>query len=451
MKRRCLQKLEKWKNDAMRKPLLLMGARQVGKTWLMKEFGRSNYTKVAYIRFDSNEHVKEIFKGDLNIARVLESLSLEVGFRISPEDTLIVFDEIQECPAALTSLKYFCEEAREYHVVAAGSLLGVMNHHGTGFPVGKVDWMNLYPMSFCEFLEATGNEMYVSVMERGDWELLRPFHENLVRLLKTYFYVGGMPEAVSAYVETKDYEKVRQVQRNILRGYRNDFSKHAPAGIVQKLNLVWDSIPQQLSKENKRFIYHEVASNARRKMLDEPLRWLQEAGLIYAVPRVKCPRLPLPTYWEQGISKVFMLDVGLLGVLCELDAATLLEENKVFREFKGALNEQYVQQEIRANLDLIPCYWASMEKNSQAEVDFLCSIRGKVVPIEAKAGINTQAKSLQTYCKRFEPEVSIRTSLRAYAKNDMMLKSSQREHHSYQQIELPLYGLFRLGDEVVGV
>ncbi len=371
-----------------------MGARQVGKTWLMQGFGRPCFEQVAYIRFDNNARVCASFSKDFDVPRLLETISIEGKCRVEPEKTLILLDEIQECPAALTALKYFCEEAGEYVIIAAGSLLGVADHVGTGLPVGKVDRLDLYPMSFPEFLEATGNEQMAELLQKRNWPLINHFADMYTRLLRTYLYVGGMPEAVDAYVATCDFEEIRRVQLNVLSGYRDDFSKHAPTESLPKLNMIWDSVPQQLTKENKRFVYGEVYSGARRKALELPLRWLQDAGLITAVPCIKVPRLPMSSYWEGGISKVYTLDVGLLGALSDLDAGTLLEGNDVFCEFKGALTEQFVQQELRATCSLAPCYWASEEKNAKAEVGFLCSVAGGVVPIEVKSAIHIQAKSL---------------------------------------------------------
>lgn len=443
MRRFALEELKKWHASPRRKPLLLMGARQVGKTWLMQEFGRKFFEHVAYIRFDNDERAQRSFSEDFDVARLLESISIMAKCPMHPEKTLIILDEIQECPAALTSLKYFCEEAREYAVVAAGSLLGVADHVGTGFPVGKVDRMTLYPMSYTEFLEATGNEALVGLLQRGDWDLIHNFASDYIRLLRTYFYVGGMPEAVETFVSTRDYEAVRTVQQNLLDDYRGDFSKHAPSASLANLNLVWDSVPQQLAKENKRFVYGKVSVGMRRKALELPLRWLQDAGLIYPVPRVKAPKLPLSSYWSVGISKVFFLDVGLLGAACHIDAGTLLDGNVIFDEFKGALTEQFVQQELRATCAQSPCYWASEEKNAKAEIDFLCTVKGMIVPVEVKSGVNTQAKSLRVYCQRFQPKVAVRTSLNPYTKNAMPFKSPQFEHVSCLVVDLPLYALSR--------
>lgn len=449
MKRYALEQLKEWKENPRRKPLLLMGARQVGKTWLMQEFGRQCFEHVAYVRFDNSARARHSFSQDFDIPRLLETVSIEGGCVVEPQKTLIILDEIQECPAALTSLKYFCEEAREYAVIAAGSLLGVADHVGTGFPVGKVDRLNLYPMSFCEFLEATENERLAALLKKRDWQLINHFSDLYIRLLRTYFYVGGMPEVVATYLETRNYDRVRTVQLGLLEDYRADFSKHAPMESVPRLNMVWDSVPQQLSRENKRFVYSDVYTGARRKSLELPLRWLQEAGMIVAVPRVKVPRLPMSSYWEVGICKVFVLDVGLLAATCELEAGTLLDGDDIFSEFKGALTEQFVQQELRASCALKSCYWASEEKNAKAEIDFLCSLGGRIVPVEVKGGANTQAKSLLVYCRRFQPRQAVRTSLRPYACNELVFKEPQFRHTACQLFEIPLFAISRLKDELL--
>lgn len=444
MKRYALDKLISWKNHPFRKPLLLMGARQVGKTWLMQEFGRLHFKNVAYVRFDNSERARRSFSADFDIPRLLETISIEGKCIVEPENTLIILDEIQECPAALTSLKYFCEEAREYAIVAAGSLLGVADHVGTGFPVGKVDRLNLYPMSFCEFLEATGQEQLAALLQKRDWKLISHFDELYIRQLRTYLYVGGMPGVVQVYAKMRNYGEVRQAQLNLLRDYREDFSKHAPPEAQPRLNLVWDSVPQQLAKENKRFVYGEVIAGARRKALEVPMRWLQDAGLIHPVPRIKKPALPMSTYWEAGICKIYMLDVGLLSAASELDAGTLLDGNDIFSEFKGALAEQFVQQELRAACSLSTCYWASEEKNASAEVDFLCSLSGRIIPIEVKSGQNITARSLLVFCQRFQPHQAIRTSLRPYSVNKYAFKSPQYDHASCKLIDLPLYAISQL-------
>ena len=444
MNRHALEKLKSWKNHPFRKPLLLMGARQVGKTWLMQEFGRKHFKSVAYIRFDNSERARRSFSTDFDIPRLLETISIEGKCTVEPQNTLIILDEIQECPAALTSLKYFCEEAREYAIIAAGSLLGVVDHVGTGFPVGKVDRLNLYPMSYCEFLEATGEERLATLLQKRDWSMIAHFEDLYIRHLRTYLYVGGMPGVVQIYASLRNYEEVRQAQLNLLRDYREDFSKHAPSESQPKMNMVWDSIPEQLAKENKRFVYNEVYAGARRKPLEIPLRWLQDAGLIHPVPRIKKPALPMSTYWESGISKVYFLDVGLLSAASGLEAGTLLDDNKIFGEFKGALAEQFVQQELRTTCELSPCYWASEEKNAKAEIDFLCTLKGNIIPIEVKSGNSIRARSLLVYCQRFQPRHAIRTSLHPYSESLILFKTPLHPHTDCTLTELPLYAISQL-------
>ena len=336
MKRHTMTRLIDWKNDPQRKPLLLLGARQVGKTWLMNEFGKQNFSKVAYIRFDRNERMRNVFQENDNIERLLLALQLEVGFKITPEDTLILFDEIQASPQALTSLKYFCEDAPEYAIIGAGSLLGVAEHDGTGFPVGKVDRIYLYPMTFTEFLEATGNERFAELIDRRDWQMLSAFQSNLADLLRQYYFIGGMPEAVDTFVKYQDFNRVRRVHERLLNDYRDDFGKHAPKELVPRIEMIWDSIPAQLSKENKKFIFSAVHKNLRAKDLEMSMRWLLDAGLILHTVRVTKPALPIDAY-RDNFFKVFFLDVGLLAAKAKLNARTLLEGNRIFQEFKGAL------------------------------------------------------------------------------------------------------------------
>lgn len=416
MKRAKIKDLERWKENPRRKPLLLLGARQVGKTWLMQEFGRLHYEKVAYIRFDRDEELKQVFeRSGYNIPLLLSSVEAKIGFKVEAGKTLIIFDEIQECPHALTSLKYFCEEAREHHIIAAGSLLGVHQHSGTGFPVGKVNIQTLYPMSFTEFLQATGKELLCEHIEAGNWELISSFSETLSQLLRVYYYVGGMPEAISTYIETGDFNEVRHVQEDILTSYAGDFSKHIPASLAAKVSMLWNSVPAQLAKENKRFIYKDVQKNMRAKDLEDALDWLLRAGLIYRINRITKPSLPINPY-EDGAFKLYFLDVGLLGAKTGVDASVIIHGNRIFQEFKGALTEQYVQQELRAECGLTPYYWVS--ESMRAEVDFLVETCMSVIPIEVKAELNLQAKSLKTYCTKHTPPVAVRMSMQNYLQQD---------------------------------
>lgn len=438
MIRNRMQDLVRWKERKGRQPLLLLGARQVGKTWLMKEFGAQHFAKVAYARFDRSEALRRAFAGEPDIPRLLMALSTATGTTITPGDTLLILDEIQECPAALTSLKYFCEEAPEYPIIAAGSLLGVESHAGTGFPVGKVDIHMLYPLSFGEFLRANGADNLADIIERQDWEMASIFAERMEELLRYYYFVGGMPDAVNTFIETHNPAEVRHVQTNLLRAYQQDFSKHCPAPLAAKLALLWDSVPEQLAKENKRFIYSAVQKNLRQKDLEDAMNWLQRAGLIYRTPRISKPALPLSAY-RDGAVKIFFLDVGLLAAKSGLDAETILLGNRIFQEFKGALAEQYVQQELRAATETETCYWAT--EDSRTEVDFVIQHRMSVVPVEVKAERNLKAKSLKAYCERYRPEVAVRCSMSEHHVQKVELPEAAT---AYTLIDLPLYAVSRL-------
>lgn len=437
MKRDAITQLLRWKTDFLRKPMLLLGARQVGKTWLMKEFGKQEFSNVAYIRFDLDEQVKRNFEQDLNIKRLLQVIQLHAGFRLIPGKTLIIFDEIQECPEALTSLKYFCEEAPEYHVMAAGSLLGLYEHKGTGFPVGKVDMITLYPMSFREFLSAIDKELYVELLDSDDETMVNNFSASLTDMLKIYYYVGGMPEAVKAYVQTGDFNRVRAIHQALLLGYQRDFSKHAPKEVTPRISLIWDSIPAQLSRENKKFTCKTVEPGLRMRDLEVALQWLYDAGLLYSIPRISKPAIPVAAYKEAAF-KTFFLDVGLLAAHAELPAKVILEGNRIFCEFKGALAEQYVQQELRATSGLNPVYWSA--ENGRAEVDFIIQHEMELVPIEVKAESNLQAKSLKVYCRKFHCAQAIRASMALWNEQSMPLDDAGSV---CRLINLPLYAVYR--------
>lgn len=440
MERTLETELKRWQLSPVRKPLLLLGARQVGKTWLMQHFGHKHYQSVVYIRFDRNERMKRIFEtSNFDMQELLLLIQAETKTKVQAGETLIILDEIQECPAALTSLKYFCEDLPDYHVMAAGSLLGVKQHHGTGFPVGKVNTMTLYPLSFREFLSALGNDFDVDFIQKRKWDSLRLISDRLSLLLKQYYYIGGMPEAVNTFLRTQDFGEVRRVQNEILENYANDFSKHVPTALASKLSLLWESVPQQLAKENKRFIYKEVQSNMRARELETAMDWLQRAGLIYKVERINEPALPIGAY-RDGAFKLYFLDVGLLGAKCELDISTILEKNAIFREFKGALSEQYVQQEIRASSDFTPHYWQS--DSTKAEIDFIVQTCGNVIPIEVKAESNTKAKSLLTYCRKYTPRMALRVSMNDQAQNLITAENGV----TTILFDLPLYAVFMLPD-----
>ena len=418
MERFALEQLKKWKDKQNRKPLIIRGARQVGKTWIMREFGKSCFERTAYINFDSNPRMELLFSGEINIQRIILALSAETGVMIDARNTLLIFDEVQEVPRALSALKYFCEEAPEYAIVAAGSLLGVAMHNGTSFPVGKVDFMDLYPMTFREFLTALGETSYVQILDSGDKGLLTMFKSKFIDRLREYYYVGGMPEVVQDYVGNRDLASVRHIQKNLLDYYRQDFSKHAAPVLVSRLNLVWDSIPMQLAKENKKYIYGRVRSGSRSKDFELAIQWLMDCGLIHKVRRIKKPDLPLKAYIDLDAFKIYLLDIGLLIAMADLDARVIIEGNRIFTEFKGALTEQYVLQQLTAELGRDVYYYSA--ENSSGEIDFLLQGRDSMIPIEVKAEENLKAKSLRAFCDKYHPLHAIRTSMSDYREQDWM-------------------------------
>ena len=425
-----MKELEKWKTSPNRKPLIIRGARQVGKTWLMKAFGKNAFKNIAYINFDNNQRMKELFDGNFEIPRLLMALQIESGTSIKADETLIIFDEIQEVPSALTSLKYFYENAPEYAIIAAGSLLGVALHGGTGFPVGKVAFLDLFPMSFTEFLDASEQSDLVNLLATRDWGLITTFRDKYIDLLRNYYFIGGMPEAVAAFTKRHDYAEVREIQKRLLIAYEQDLSKHVPAETVPRIRMLWNSIPAQLAKENKKFFYGMVREGARSKEYELAMQWLVDCGLIHRVERVGKPDLPLSSYTGSGF-KLFMLDVGLLAAKSELDVKTLLEGNRIFEEFKGALTEQYVQQQLRSESGINPYYWSAERGN--AEIDFLFQHGMDVVPVEVKAEENLQAKSLKTFSVTYKPKTSIRTSMSNYRKEDWLTN-------------LPLYAISQIAN-----
>lgn len=435
MNRHAEQQLLKWKESSSRKPLLIMGARQVGKTWLMQDFGRKYYSDVAYISFDSNENMRLVFESGFDVKRILLMLQAETAKSIHPEKTLIIFDEVQECPRALTALKYFCENAREYHIIAAGSLLGLQVNSGSGFPVGKVDMINLYPMTFSEFLEAEGQQNLAQLAESIDLSMVNAFAARFADLLKQYYFVGGMPEAVSTFVRTHDFSAVRKVHQALLAGYRKDFSKHAPKELSPRLSQIWNSIPQQLARENKKFICKDVAPGLRMRDMECALQWLTDAGLIHIVHRLTKPAFP-PAAYRDKVFKVFFADVGLLAAMADLQAQTILEGNRIFTEFKGALAEQYVQQELRASSEKELFYWSSNQ--SDVEIDFVFSSGAALIPIEVKAEINLRAKSLFTFCRKQQVKLAMRTSMAPFAVNTIPGKT---EDDNLTLLDIPLYAI----------
>lgn len=433
MYRYAIEYLYKWKESSYRKPLLIEGARQVGKTWLMKEFGQIAYENTVYINFDSNSRMEELFSADLNIDRLILGLELYIGRKIDDTNTLIIFDEIQEVPKALASLKYFYENAPQYHIVCAGSLLGLALHSGTSFPVGKVDFLKLYPLSYKEFLMATGNERFAELLSRHDFSMITAFKQTYIELLKYYYYVGGMPEAVLRFSENKDFTEVREVQKRILMAYEQDFSKHAPNEIVPRIRMIWNSIPSQLAKENKKFIYGLVRDGARAKDYEAAIMWLSDCGLIHKISRVTTPKIPLKAYEDMKAFKLFVVDVGLLGCMTGLSRRTLLDGNDLFAEFKGALTEQFVIQQFVALPDLSAYYYTN--ERSACEINVLVDDGETVVPVEVKAEVNLKAKSLKSFRDKYKPELSVRTSMADYRMEDGLMN-------------LPLYAVGEVGDMI---
>lgn len=413
-----MQELVEWKNRPGRKPLVLRGARQVGKTWLIKEFGRREYNRVAYVNFERSKELQTLFKENFDVRRILTALQIETGVRITASDTLIVFDEVQEAEGALTALKYFYENYPEYHVIAAGSLPGVSLHRDTSFPVGKVEFCNLYPLNFAEFLKAAKQTELLDLLNNKDWDLIRTFKDRYIQLLKQYYFVGGMPEVVSCFVENNDFNEVRTFQKNILTAYEFDFSKHAPNEVVPRIRMLWNSIPKQLAKENKKFIYGAIRSGARARDYELALSWLIDSGLVHKVCRVSKPGMPLKAYAEANVFKLFVTDVGLLGAMVDIDKKSILEGNRIFEEFKGALTEQYVLQEILTFQDLFVYYWST--EKSMAEIDFVIQHQGEVFPIEVKAEENLRAKSLRSFYQRFHPRLALRFSMSDFREEDWL-------------------------------
>lgn len=418
MERDLFIKLEKWKNKKKRKPLIIQGARQVGKTWIMKEFGARYFKDTVYINFDNNEKIKAVFDEDYDIPRIISAIKIEYGKSFDVEDTLIIFDEIQEAPKALAALKYFYENAPQYAIMAAGSLLGVALHQGTSFPVGKVDFMQLYPLNFSEFLCALGENQLAQLLESNDYKLINAYSTKYTDLLRKYYYIGGMPEAVQTFIETDDFYEVREIQKSLLKYYEEDFSKHAPKEVVPRIMMVWNSIPSQLAKENRKFIYGAMREGARAKDFELAIQWLEDAGLIIRNYRVTKPDIPLIAYMEMSSFKMFMLDVGLLGARANIHAKVLLDGCRIFEEFKGALTEQFVAQQLKSSGREL--YYYSTE-NSSGEIDFVIQQEMRCIPIEVKAEENLRARSLRAFCKKYKPEIAIRTSMSNYREQDWMM------------------------------
>ncbi len=427
MKRTLYSALINWKNAPNRKPLILQGARQVGKTWLMKAFGKNEFEHVIYLNFESSERLKTLFSADFDIKRILSIIEIEVNHKIQSDNTLIIFDEIQEAKKGLTALKYFCEQAPEYYIMAAGSLLGVSLQKNNSFPVGKVDFLRMYPMSFFEFLENTGQNLLKEHLEAKNWPVIDAFHEKLVGLLRLYYFIGGMPEAVEHYSQFEDLSAVRSIQEKILMGYENDFAKYAPTEIVPRIRLVWQTLISQLAKDNRKYIYGQVKKGARAKDFETAINWLTDAGLVLKVSCVEKPIIPLNAYADFDSFKLFFLDIGLLNAVAKIDQKILLEKNTILIEFKGALTEQFVAQQLKINHDLY--YWVA--SNGTAEVDFLLQFENNIIPIEVKAEENLKAKSLKVFVEKYQSKTAIRTSMSRFREQEWLTN-------------VPLYGIYTL-------
>jgi predicted AAA+ superfamily ATPase len=413
-----IKELIKWKLDKQRKPLIVQGARQVGKTWLIKEFGKTEFQKMVYVNFEKETLLQDLFLQDLNPKRIITTLEAFFAVKIEPENTLIVFDEIQSAPKGLTALKYFCEDAPEYYLVASDSLLGMNLHNKVSFPVGKVNFLYLYPMNFYEFLLALGETGLAGILEKKQWDILPVFTDKFKENLRYYFYIGGMPEVVNDFIINRDWNKVREIQEDIITTYENDFSKHAPYEIVPRLNMVWGSIPAQLDKENKKFVYSVMKEGARAKDFELAIQWLVDSGILLKTFRISKPNMPLIAYQDLSAFKLFFNDIGLLAAKSKLDLKTIIDDNILFVEFKGALTEQFVMQQLcSSEMDYIG-YWT--KENSAAEVDFVIQHGGKIVPIEVKAGENLKAKSFKFFCEKYKPQTAIRTSLSDFRQESWM-------------------------------
>lgn len=419
MKRLKYSDLVKWKKSAKRKPLIIRGARQVGKTWLMQEFGKYEYDQMVYVNFERDKHLVDLFKGGFNIPRIITALQAESGITINPDNTLIIFDEIQSVPEAISSLKYFEEDANKYHVITAGSLLGIASQEGVSFPVGKIDFLDLHPLNFIEFLYSMDEGALINILYEFDWELIKVYKSKYIERLRQYYFVGGMPEAVAQFAHNKSFQDVREIQNNILKAYELDFSKHPPAGTASRIRMLWNSIPSQLAKENRKFIYGLIRHGARAKEYESAISWLIDCGHVYKICRVSKPSYPLKAYLDIRSFKLFIVDIGILSAMTSIDAGSLIKGNEIFSEFKGALTEQYVLQQLVSMDNQVINYWSS--ERSTAEVDFLIQLPGKVIPIEVKSEENLKSKSLKIYKEKFEPDISIRTSMSDFRTQEWLI------------------------------
>lgn len=419
MYRTITERLEAWKLSKNRKPLILLGARQVGKTWVMQDFGKRYYKNVAYINCDEEPLAKSMFEADYDISRILLVVQAITGVTVVPGKTLVIFDEIQEAPRGLHCLKYFCEKAPEYHVMAAGSLLGVTLGHKESYPVGKVNMLRLYPMNFNEFLLAMGEDALHDILQQGDWVTIDIMKSKFINMLRQYYFVGGMPEVVKSYAENKDLQGVRSLQHDIMESYRRDISKHASKTETVRINQVLDSIPSQLTKENKKFIYGVIKEGGRAVQYELAIQWLIDAGIVYKVPRVSILKMPLKAYEDLGAFKLFLLDCGLLGQMADAPAAQVLASDNAFTEYKGAFSEQYVHQQLTSQ-DINAYYWSS--EKSPAEIDFVIQHDNRIVPVEVKAEENVRSRSMSEYIKNHS-ELNLkglRISMKSYIDQNWM-------------------------------
>ncbi len=419
MYRDAYDQLKNWKEGDGRKPLIVRGARQVGKTWLLTEFARNCFKNALYVNFEDDTQLQSLFLEDFDLERIINVLEIYTGETVYPGATLIILDEVQLAERGITSLKYFCEKAPGIHVVAAGSLLGISMPKKSSFPVGKVDFLDLNPMTFSEFLVAMGETKLVDLLKRKDWTSISIFKAKLTGFLKTYYYVGGMPEVVSAYIHDRDWKRVRRIQKSILLAYEADFSKHAPGNILPRIRMVWQSVAAQLAKENKKFIYGSLRPGARAKDFELAIQWLADAGLVHKTCRVSKPELPLTAFEELSVFKLYVVDVGLLSAMCDLPLETMIQGNDLFLQYKGALTEQFVFQQLWASDVEKIAYWTN--DRSTSEVDFIVQREGRIIPIEVKAEVNVRARSFKFFCEKYKPQTALRFSMKDYKEESWMI------------------------------
>ena len=445
MRRDAMSELLRWKEDRSRKPLIVYGARQVGKTWLLQEFGRVHYEKVAYVLMVENQRMHRLFSGTNDAKALISGLEAEVGFSISPSNTLVILDEIGEVPKALSALKHFCEQTPEYHIAVAGSLLGIAQHEGSSFPVGKVNSLTMYPMTFSEFVSAVKSDQLAAILKRCNQALSSSFHDSFNELLKQYLLVGGMPEVVQGFAEHGDYHEARTVQKQIIADYERDFSKHAPLQVVPRIRMIWNSMPSQLARENKKFAYSVIRRGARAKDFELAIQWLVDAGVILKAQRVNNVHAPLKHYEDPSAFKLFLLDVGLLGALSNLEPRLVLEEDELLVEFKGAYTEQYVAEQFVAAQ--LPFYYYSSD-DAKTEVDFVTEVTGRPIPIEVKSAANLHSKSLTFFVNKHNIERAIKFSLLEEKRNEIILNEPLYLAEYTSQLASRGDGEFIVGDSI---